>query len=196
MLSSQSRCFSTPVQPVSVSVKCPRVPGVPKAPGLSCLHHSHHAAIGKGSMRDIRSDLEERAKLVEREAADVLAYFDKKLEELKREHAARIGRLKAEFAALSVLTESEQRRIQNEPQPIEPGQQTPKVSSYSTSTTAFVCCGNLPQPRGRLEQTTSYEQRLSELESAVAASKQPGHSSVQHEHQRQQERQRQLLKAT
>jgi hypothetical protein len=79
-------------------------------------------------MRDIRSDLEERAKLVEREAADVLAYFDKKLEELKRQHAARICRLKAELAALSVLTESEQRRIQNEPQPVEPGQQTPKVS--------------------------------------------------------------------
>jgi hypothetical protein len=79
-------------------------------------------------MRDIRSDLEERAKLVEHEAADVRAYFDKKLEELKREHAVRMGEFKAELAALSVLIESEQQRIQNEPQPVEPAQQTPKVS--------------------------------------------------------------------
>jgi len=62
-------------------------------------------------MRDIRSDLEERAKLVEREAADLLAYFDKKLEELKREHAARMGKLKAELAALSVLMECEHQRV-------------------------------------------------------------------------------------
>ena len=81
-------------------------------------------------MRDIRSDLEERAKLVEREAADVLAYFDKKLEELKREHAARMGKLKAELAALSVLMECEHQRMQNEPQPVEPVQQTPVAETF------------------------------------------------------------------
>ncbi len=74
-------------------------------------------------MRDIRNDLEERAKLVEREATDVLAYFDKKLEELKHEHAVRMGELKGELAALNVLTESEEQRIQNEPQSVEPAQQ-------------------------------------------------------------------------
>ena len=62
------------------------------------------------------------------ETADVLAYFDEKLEELKREHAARMGKLKAELAALSVLMECEQQRMQNEPQPVEPVQQTPKVA--------------------------------------------------------------------
>ncbi len=79
-------------------------------------------------MRDIRSDLEERAKLIESEATDILAYFDKRLEELKREQADRMGKLKAELAALSVLMESERQRTQNEPQPVEPVQQTPKVA--------------------------------------------------------------------
>ena len=79
-------------------------------------------------MRDIRSDLEERAKLIEAEATDILAYFDKRLEELKREQADRLGKFKAELAALNVLMESEQQRNQNEPQPVEPAQQTPKVA--------------------------------------------------------------------
>ena len=56
-------------------------------------------------MRDIRNDLEERAKLIEAEATDILSYFDKRLEELKREQADRIGKLKAELAALNVLME-------------------------------------------------------------------------------------------
>ena len=79
-------------------------------------------------MRDIRSDLEERAKLIEGEAADILAYFDKRLEELKREQADRMSKLEAELAALSVLMESERQRNQNEPQPVEPAQQILKVS--------------------------------------------------------------------
>ena len=79
-------------------------------------------------MRDIRSDLEERAKLVEREAADVRAYFDKKLEQLKHEHAVRMGELKGELAALNVLTQSEQQRMENEPQPVEPVENAPKVA--------------------------------------------------------------------
>ena len=79
-------------------------------------------------MRDIRSDLEERAKLIESEATDVLAYFDKRLEQLKHKQAARIGKLKAELAALNVLTQSEQQRKENEPQPVEPAQKAPKVA--------------------------------------------------------------------
>ena len=79
-------------------------------------------------MRDIRSDLQERAKLIEGEATDILAYFDKRLEELKREQADRMGKLKAELAALNVLMESEHQRTQNEPQPVERTQQIAKVS--------------------------------------------------------------------
>ena len=86
-------------------------------------------------MRDIRSDLEERAKLIEGEATDVLAYFDERLEELKREQAARIGKFKAELAALNVLMECERQRNQNEPQPLEPAQQTPKVARDGRVTT-------------------------------------------------------------
>ena len=79
-------------------------------------------------MRDIRSDLEERAKLVERDAADATAYFDKKLEELRREHAAQMGKLKAELGALNVLMDSEEQRMLGEPQPVEPARQTTKVA--------------------------------------------------------------------
>jgi hypothetical protein len=81
-------------------------------------------------MRDIRSDLEERAKLIERQTADVLAYFNAKLEELKREHAARMDKFKAELAALSVLMESERQRNQNEPQPVDPMQETPVAETF------------------------------------------------------------------
>ena len=61
-------------------------------------------------MRDIRSDLEERAKLIEDEATRAVAHFDKKIEELRREHDARVGKLRAELAVLNVLMESEQQR--------------------------------------------------------------------------------------
>jgi hypothetical protein len=81
-------------------------------------------------MRDIRSDLEERAKLVERETADVLTYFDEKLEELKGEHCARMGKLKAKLAALSVLMECEHQRMQNEPQPVESVQHAPVAETF------------------------------------------------------------------
>ena len=79
-------------------------------------------------MRDIRNDLEERAKLIEGEATDILAYFDKRLEELKREQADRMGKLKAELAVLNVLMESEQQRMASDPQPVEPVDHAPKVS--------------------------------------------------------------------
>ncbi|MGA7546124.1 MAG: hypothetical protein WBW08_09940 [Methyloceanibacter sp.] len=54
-------------------------------------------------MRDIRSDLEERAKLVEDEATRTAAHFDKKIEELRREHDACLAKLNAELAVLGVV---------------------------------------------------------------------------------------------
>jgi hypothetical protein len=74
-------------------------------------------------MRDIRSDLEERAKLIEDEATRAVAHFDKKIEELRREHDARVGKLRAELAVLNVLMESEQQRMPSGPRPIEPEDQ-------------------------------------------------------------------------
>jgi hypothetical protein len=71
-------------------------------------------------MRDIRSDLEERVKLIEDEATRVGAHFDKKIEELRREHDARVGKLRAELAALNLLMEAEQQRVPSGPGPMKP----------------------------------------------------------------------------
>jgi hypothetical protein len=76
-------------------------------------------------MRDIRNDLEERAKLIEAEATRATAHFEKQIEPLRREYDARVAELKAELAVLNVLMESEQQRMQNE---VEPVDHAPKVS--------------------------------------------------------------------
>jgi hypothetical protein len=65
-------------------------------------------------MRDIRNDLQERAKLIEDEISRTASQF----EQLRREHDARMGQLKSELAVLGVLMESEQLRMASEP-PIE-----------------------------------------------------------------------------
>ena len=79
-------------------------------------------------MRDIRSDLEERAKLIEAEATRVVTRFEKQIEPLRREYDARVADLKAELAVLNVLMESEQQRMASGPQPVDPVEHAPKVS--------------------------------------------------------------------
>jgi hypothetical protein len=81
-------------------------------------------------MRDIRRDLEERAKLVENEAILVAAHCDQKIEEQTREHRACVAKLNAELAVLGVLnaelalldvlTNSERHRTESDPQSTEP----------------------------------------------------------------------------
>jgi hypothetical protein len=71
-------------------------------------------------MRDIRRDLEERAKLVENEAILVAAHCDQKIEEQTREHRACVAKLNAELALLDVLTNSERHRTESDPQSTEP----------------------------------------------------------------------------
>jgi hypothetical protein len=66
------------------------------------------------AMRDIRSDLQERAKLIEDEISRTSAHFEMQ----RREHDARLGQLKSELAVLGVLMESEQKRMASEP-PVE-----------------------------------------------------------------------------
>ena len=70
-------------------------------------------------MRDIRSDLQERANLIEDEISRTGSHF----EQLRRQHDARVGELKAELAALGVLMEAEQQRMLSGPRPIEPEDQ-------------------------------------------------------------------------
>jgi hypothetical protein len=71
-------------------------------------------------MRDIRSDLQERAKLIEEDITRAVGHFEKQVEPLKREYDARVAELKAELAVLGVLMESEHQRMQSDTRPIEP----------------------------------------------------------------------------
>jgi hypothetical protein len=68
-------------------------------------------------MRDIRSDLQDRASLLEEQIRAHEAQFDKIVEQLRVEHEGRLDDLKAEFAAVTKLMELEQRRIGNAPAP-------------------------------------------------------------------------------
>jgi hypothetical protein len=64
-------------------------------------------------MRDIRNDLQERAKLIDGQINSVCAHFEKIVEQLQSERDARVADLKSELAAVGKLMESEHRRMGN-----------------------------------------------------------------------------------
>jgi hypothetical protein len=61
-------------------------------------------------MRDIRSDLQERVKLLDEQVKAAQAQFDKFLEQIKGEHDARLKDLTAELEAVTHLLALEHRR--------------------------------------------------------------------------------------
>ena len=67
-------------------------------------------------MRDIRSDLKDRAALIENEINVAQADFDHQLQQLKSEREARIEGLRMELAAINKLMEAEYRRISTAPE--------------------------------------------------------------------------------
>ena len=71
-------------------------------------------------MRDIRSDLQERANLIEEEINAAVTHFEKTVQQLQGEYDARVAQLKSEVAVLGVLIEAEHQRMPNAPWPIEP----------------------------------------------------------------------------
>src|SRR6476620_9915695 len=71
-------------------------------------------------MRDIRSDLKDRAALIEKEINGAQADFDHQLQQLKSEREARIEGLRMELAAINKLMEAEYRRISTAPEPQAP----------------------------------------------------------------------------
>jgi hypothetical protein len=68
---------------------------------------------GEGAMRDIRIDLQERARLIEDQISASYAQFEKMIEQLQSERENRVLELKSEFAALSKLMDVEHRRMAN-----------------------------------------------------------------------------------
>jgi hypothetical protein len=71
-------------------------------------------------MRDIRSDLKDRAALIENEINAAQEDFDRQLHKLKSEREARIEGLRMELAAVNKLMEAEYRRISTAPEPATP----------------------------------------------------------------------------
>jgi hypothetical protein len=73
------------------------------------------------TMRDIRSDLEERAKLIEDDITRTVAQFEKVVRRLQSECDERVAPLKAELAALGLLIAAEHQRMPSaDPRPIQP----------------------------------------------------------------------------
>jgi hypothetical protein len=68
-------------------------------------------------MRDIRSDLKDRAALIESEINAAQEDFDHQLQQLKSEREARIEGLRMELAAINKLMEAEYRRASTPPEP-------------------------------------------------------------------------------
>ncbi len=71
-------------------------------------------------MRDIRSDLKDRAALIENEINSAQQDFDQQLQQLKTEREARIEGLRMQLAAINKLMEAEYRRITTAPEPQAP----------------------------------------------------------------------------
>ncbi|HKQ55933.1 MAG TPA: hypothetical protein VJT12_08565 [Methyloceanibacter sp.] len=71
-------------------------------------------------MRDIRTDLQERAAYIGEHIKASQAQFEMGLEQLKRDHDSKVKDLRAELEAVNVLLGIEQRRhdaVANAPQP-------------------------------------------------------------------------------
>jgi hypothetical protein len=78
-------------------------------------------------MRDIRTDLQERARLIEDQISAAYAQFEKMIEQLQTEREGRVSDLKSELAAVVKLMEAEDRRMANV-LPLGPAANAPQLS--------------------------------------------------------------------
>jgi hypothetical protein len=62
-------------------------------------------------MRDIRSDLQDRANLLEEQISAANAHFEKRIEQLQSERDAKVSEPKLELEAIAKLMDSERRRL-------------------------------------------------------------------------------------
>jgi hypothetical protein len=83
----------------------------------------------QNQMRDIRGDLQERAKILDEETKAARDQFDGLIAQLMQEHDSKVESLKAELDAVKLLMGFEQRRLGSltpspQPQPQAPRSQT------------------------------------------------------------------------
>ena len=91
-------------------------------------------------MRDIRSDLQERARLVEHEITTVNSRFQNTIEQLQKERDKRVAELNAELGTLRVLIETEEARLANAQRPVAPGQHQYTLSDFRGNWSRSVPC--------------------------------------------------------
>ena len=70
-------------------------------------------------MRDIRSDLQERATLIDDQIRAAVAHFDKTIQQLQSERDARVADLKSGLAMIATFMKFEERFLHNTP-PVVP----------------------------------------------------------------------------
>jgi hypothetical protein len=70
-------------------------------------------------MRDIRSDLHERATLVDEQIRSAYFHFEKTVEQLKNEHNVRVADLKSGLTMIATFMEFEQRYFRSDSPPME-----------------------------------------------------------------------------
>ena len=70
-------------------------------------------------MRDIRSDLQERATLIDELIRNAYSHFEKTVEQLRNEHDARVADLKSGLAMIGRFMEFEQRYLRSNSPPVQ-----------------------------------------------------------------------------
>jgi hypothetical protein len=81
-------------------------------------------------MRDIRNDLQERARLFELEITTVNSRCKNTIEQLHKERDKRVAELNAELTSLRVLIETEEVRLANAQRAVAPGQHQYAISDF------------------------------------------------------------------
>ena len=85
-----------------------------KRPGVGLpawLEHSVARPVDENQLRDIRSDLQERAEMLDEQIKSERDHFDGLVAQLKQEHGAKIESLKAELDAVELVVGFEDRRL-------------------------------------------------------------------------------------
>ena len=82
-------------------------------------------------MRDIRSDLQERAKMLDEQIKAARDQFDRLIEQLNQEHDGKVEDLKAELDAIKLLMGFEHRRLGNVTPSAQPQPQASRSQTQS-----------------------------------------------------------------
>ena len=80
-------------------------------------------------MRDISGDLQDRANLIAEQISAVQGQFDKHIEQLKREHEARLEDLKSALDTVRMVIGIEGQRLGNSPS-VTTAQYAPRAESH------------------------------------------------------------------